>query len=83
MALQTTIIQQIETTVQGKYGGWRIGITADPQKERARFGNPLDWLHWQADTDAAATAVRTHFIGLGMQGAGEPENKGTYVYIFC
>ncbi|MFQ5652415.1 MAG: hypothetical protein ACE5IY_20990 [bacterium] len=81
MASEATIIQQVEMTVQGQYSKWKIGITDGPARRRAQLGNPLSWLHWQADSEEIARAVKHHFLSCGMHKAGRAKSVGHFVYI--
>lgn len=80
MADEATIQKQIESAVEGKYAGWRIGITDNPTKRKADLGNPLHWLQWEADSVEVARRVADHFVNKGMASATGPD-PGRYVYI--
>lgn len=82
MASEKTIIRQIEKTVGLRYTDWRIGITDDPAQRKAALGNPLNWLHWHADSNLAAQNVMSYFVQKGMKRSGVANKTATYVYIF-
>lgn len=82
MESESTIIQEIENTVAGgSYSDWQIGITRDPIQQKAHLGNPLLWVHWEADSVKTAKNVYQHFLKKGMKSAAVPEKRATYVYI--
>jgi hypothetical protein len=82
MASEKTIIRQIEKTVGVSYSDWKIGITDDPAQRKAALGNPLNWLHWQADSIQGAQNVFRYFVQKGMKRSGVANKTATYVYIF-
>lgn len=81
MASDAIIIQQIESTAEGRYQEWLIGVTKDAATRKAELGNPLNWLQWQADSDAQATMVQRHFTDLGMHKDRVDKSGGATVYI--
>lgn len=81
MATEATIKQQIEKSVGGKYSEWKIGITNDPSQKRAKMGNPLSLLLWQADSPRTAQNVELYFLRKGMQSGGKAPQSSDYVYI--
>ena len=81
MATELIIIEQIERTVNGKYAEWQIGITDDSARRKAKLGNPLSWLQWQANSVQAARAVVQYFLAKGMHDGGCDSKSADFVYI--
>jgi len=82
MESESTIIKEIENTVAGgAYSDWQIGITKDPIQQKAHLGNPLIWVHWEADSVKTARNVYNHFLQKGMKSVSPPAKRATFVYI--
>ncbi len=82
MTAKATIQQQIEGIAQKQYAKWMIGVTRDPVARKARLGNPLSWLHWQADSHQDAMDILEHFVNAGMKEAGTAETNALFVFVF-
>jgi hypothetical protein len=82
MTSKTTIRKQIESTVGGRYSDWQIGLTAEPVARKAKLGNPLNWLQWQADSQQSAREIREEFANKGMRPSSRTDKIGQWVFIF-
>lgn len=80
MVSASTIIQQIESAVGGRYSDWQIGVTDDTVARRAKLGNPLTWLQWQVKSDQDAQKILNDFLQKGMKKFGSVKSA-KFVYI--
>jgi len=67
MADKKTILKQIESVVQARRADWRVGSTANATETKARSGNPLDWLQWQADSADDASEIVESLVAGGVK----------------
>ncbi|MGB8681570.1 MAG: hypothetical protein WCD12_01680 [Candidatus Binatus sp.] len=88
MTTSERIISEIEGTVQGHYGDWRIGIANDPSDRKTRMANTANiscWRQWAADSLADAQEIEEHFVDKKMmraRGSGALDSRTVFVYIF-
>ena len=80
MVSASTIVQQIESAVGGRYSDWQIGVTDDAVAGKAKMGNPITWLQWQVKSDQDAQKVFNEFLQKGMKKAGSVKSA-KFVYI--
>ena len=81
MATKQVIQKQIESAVKGKYADWRIGLADDPLVRKSQLGNPLHWIHWEAESPGDARQVFDHFNQRGMVNDGIQSDQAKFVYI--
>lgn len=82
MASESVIKEQIERMVKGRYSTWVIGLTKDPGERKAQVGQPLNWLHWRAESERAAGIVLQHFVQRGMESNENSAKLAKYIYVF-
>ena len=78
---ESGIIYAIELYVTD-YSSWTIGVTNNPERQKAEQGNPEKWYHWETIGEPIARNIEKHFLDKGMKAATGGGDNPNYVYIF-
>jgi hypothetical protein len=73
---------EIESVVGGRYAGWRIGITDDPERRKQEHGNPSWFFCWHVGHEGVARSLEKEFKNRGMFGGVGGRGEGEYLYLF-
>ena len=84
-----TIIDAIESVINGHYPEWTVGITNDPDRRKQEHANDGDsvkhWKEWLSDSLVDAQKIEKYFLDKdckGGAGGNLRASKNTYVYIY-